>query len=65
MIFDSAQKVSYGDCQNCRSAWYIRQLVEHLTYKQGIAGLNSALGIPFPSLSSFDGNEVLVSGEKS
>ena len=21
---------------------------EHLTYKQGIAGLNSALGIPFP-----------------
>ena len=24
------------------------QLVEHLTYKQGIAGLNSALGIPFP-----------------
>ena len=25
-------------------------LVEHLTYKQGIAGLNSALDIPLPPL---------------
>ena len=31
------QKVSYGDCQNCRSAWYIRQLVEHLT-NRGLRG---------------------------
>ena len=26
----------------------VHQLVEYLTYKQGIAGLNSASGIPLP-----------------